>query len=107
MLALVQFGHSVREVEMPFRDFLFSGFLAGHAKTAMCEPKDLVRDHLPPFDPEDREETCEAVREACEQATDGETSAVRLDATDLRFVRRHLIADAPLILPFPHPLEAV
>ena len=107
MLALVRFGHNVREVEMPFRDFLFSGFLSGHARTAMCSPKDLVRDHLPPFDPDDREETREAVREACEQATDGETSAVRLDDADLRFVRRHLIDSDTLVIPFPQPLEAV
>ena len=107
MLALVQFGHSCRQIDMPFRDFLFSGFLSGHARAAMCDPEDLVRDHLPAFDADDEEETSEAFREACEQATDGETTNVRFDRRDLRFVRNAILSPEPHIIPFAQPLEAV
>jgi len=106
MLALIAFGHGCRQINMPFEDFLFSGFLSGHARAAMCDPEDLVRDHLPAFDPDDEEEVGEAFREACEQATEGEASNVRLDRRDLRFVRDTLVDPDPLILPFPHPLGA-
>ena len=107
MLALVQFGHSCRQIDMPFRDFLFSGFLSGHARAAMCSPEDLVRDHLPAFDPDDEEETCEAFREACEQATDCEATNIRLDRHDLRFVLNAILSPEPHIIPFAQPLEAV
>jgi len=107
MLALVQFGQGCRQINMPFEDFLFSGFLSGHARAAMCDPEDLVRDHLPAFDPDEEEEVGEAFREACEQATEGEASNVRLDGRDLRFVRDTLVEPEPNIIPFPHPLEAV
>ena len=107
MLALVQFGPDRRRINMPFEDFLFSGFLSGHARAAMCDPEDLVRDHLPAFDPDNEEETCEAFREACEQATDGEATNIRLDRADLRFVRNTLVEPDPLIIPFVQPLEAV
>jgi hypothetical protein len=107
MLALVHFGHDHRQVNMPFEDFLFSGFVSTHARAAMCDPEDLVRDHLPAFDPDDEEETCEAFREACEQATDGEATNIRLDRRDLHFVRNAILPREPRIIPFPHPLEAV
>jgi hypothetical protein len=107
MLALVQFGNDCRQINMPFRDFLFSGFLSGHARTAMCDPEDLVRDHLPAFDSDDEEETCEAFREACEQATDNEATNIHLDLADLRFVRNTLVDPDPCIIPFVQPLEAV
>ena len=107
MLALVQFGHDCRRINMPFEDFLFSGFLSGHARAAMCDPEDLVRDHLPVFDPEDEEETCEAFREACEQATDCEATNIRLDCHDLRFVRNAILSPEPNIILFHQPLEAV
>jgi hypothetical protein len=107
MLALVQFGHGCRQINMPFEDFLFSGFLSGHARAAMCDPEDLVRDHLPAFDPDEEEEVGEAFREACEQATEGEASNVRLDRHDLRFVRNAILSPEPNIIPFAQPLEAV
>ena len=107
MLALVQFGHDCRRINMPFEDFLFSGFLSGHARAAMCDPKDLVRDHLPAFDPDDEDETCEAFREACEQATDSEATNIHLDRADLRFVRNAILSPEPHIIPFAQPLEAV
>ena len=107
MLALVQFGPDCRQINMPFEDFLFSGFLSGHARAAMCDPKDLVRDHLPAFDPDDEDETCEAFREACEQATDSEATNIHLDRADLRFVRNTLVEPDPFIIPFAQPLEAV
>jgi hypothetical protein len=106
MLALVHFGHGLRQIDMPFRDFLFSGFLSPHARAAMCDPEDLVRDHLPAFDPDDEEETSEAFREACEQATGGETTGVRLDHADIAFARRRLVDPDACILHFPHPLGA-
>ena len=106
MLALVQFGPDCRRINMPFEDFLFSGFLSGHARAAMCDPEDLVRDHLPAFDPDDEDETQEAFREACEQATDGEATRVRLDREDLRFVRSRLAARESLCIPFGQPLGA-
>jgi hypothetical protein len=107
MLALLQFGHDHRQINMPFEDFLFSGFVSTHARAAMCDPEDLVRDHLPAFDPDDEEETREAFREACEQATDGEATNIRLDHRDLRFVRNAILPREPNIIPFPHVLEAV
>ena len=107
MLALVQFGHDCRRINMPFEDFLFSGFLSGHARAAMCDPKVLVRDHLPAFDPDDEDETCEAFREACEQATDSEATNIHLDIADLRFVRNAILSPEPHIIPFAQPLEAV
>jgi hypothetical protein len=107
MLALVQFGHDCRRINMPFEDFLFSGFLSGHARAAMCSPEDLVRDHLPAFDPDEEEEVGEAFREACEQATEGEASNVHLDGRDLRFVRNAILSPEPNIIPFHQPLEAV
>jgi hypothetical protein len=107
MLALVQFGPDCRQINMPFEDFLFSGFLSGHARAAMCDPEDLVRDHLPAFDPDDEEEVGEAFREACEQATDCEATNIRLDHADLRFVRDTLVEPEPNIIPFLQPLEAV
>ena len=107
MLALVQFGPDCRQINMPFEDFLFSGFLSGHARAAMCDPEDLVRDHLPAFDPDDEDETCEAFREACEQATDCEATNIRLDRRDLSFVRNALVEPEPNIIPFAQPLEAV
>jgi len=107
MLALVQFGQGCRQINMPFEDFLFSGFLSGHARAAMCDPEDLVRDHLPAFDVDDEEEVGEAFREACEQATEGEATGIRLDHADLRFVRDTLVDPDPFIIPFHQPLEAV
>jgi hypothetical protein len=107
MLALVQFGPDCRRINMPFEDFLFSGFLSGHARAAMCSPEDLVRDHLPTFDPGDDDEVGEAFREACEQATEGDASNIRLDRRDLRFVRNKLVDPDACIIPFAHPLEAV
>jgi hypothetical protein len=92
---------------MPFEDFLFSGFVSPHARAAMCDPEDLVRDHLPAFDPDDEEEVSEAFREACEQATDGEATNIRLDRRDLRFVRDAILPMEPNIIPFRCPLEAV
>jgi hypothetical protein len=107
MLALLQFGHDHRQINMPFEDFLFSGFVSGHARAAMCDPEDLVRDHLPAFDPDDEEEVNEAFREACEQATEGEATNIRLDDADLHFVRQAILSPEPHIIPFPQPLEAV
>lgn len=107
MLALLHFGSDHRQIDMPFEDFLLSGFIVPHAKAAMCAPEDLVRDHLPVFDPEDEDETGEAFREACEQATDGEATNIRLDRRDLHFVRNAIISSDPNIIPFPRPLEAV
>ncbi len=106
MNALVSFGRGVRSVELPFAAFLGSGFLAVHAKVAMCSPRDLVLDHLPSFDPDDEEEVREAFAEACEQATDGTTARVRLDREDLRFVRNRLLNDLPTGPKGPRPLMA-
>jgi len=105
MLALVALGHGVRSVDLPFAAFLGSGFLAIHARAAMCSPKELLSDHLPAFDPEDDEEVREAFAEACEQATDGQTARVKLDETDLRFVRRRFLPHTPSPLG-PRPLMA-
>jgi hypothetical protein len=107
MLALLHFGHDHRQINMPFADFLFSGFVSPHARAAMCDPEDLLRDHLPAFDPDDEEETCEAFREACEQATEGEATNIRLDDADLHFVRHAVLSPEPHIIPFHQPLEAV
>jgi hypothetical protein len=106
MMALVSFGRGVRSVELPFATFLVSGFLATRAKAAMCSPRDLVLDHLPPFDPDDEEEVREAFAEACEQATDGETARVSLDREDLRYVRNRLLHDLPTGPKGPQPLMA-
>lgn len=106
MIALVAFGHGVRSVDLPFAVFLGSGFLAAHAKAAMCTPKELVADHLPAFDPDDEDEVREAFAEACEQATDGETARIQLDEADLRFVRRRFLHDNPTGPHGPHPLMA-
>jgi hypothetical protein len=106
MLALIAFGNCIQRIDMAFEDFLDSGLFSGHAKAAMCTPEELVLDHLPVFDPDDEDETQEAFCEACEQATDGEATRIRLDREDLRFVHRRLVARESLCIPFAHPLEA-
>jgi hypothetical protein len=106
MLALIAFGNCIQRIDMAFEEFLDSGLFSGHAKAAMCTPEELVLDHLPVFDPDDEDETQEAFREACEQATDGEATRVRLDRDDLRFVRSRLVARESLCIPFGQPLGA-
>lgn len=93
-------------VRLPLEDFLESGLVRDRARTAMCTPEELVADHLPPFDQDDGDEMREAIAEACEWATEGDASAIRLDENDLKFARVRLFGGAPEPIPFPQPLDA-
>lgn len=93
-------------IDMPFEEFLGSSYMRNHARTGMCSPEHLLADHLPAFDPDDEDETHDAFSEACELATDGAAMGIRLDNTDLRFVRRHFCREHFAFVPSPGPLDA-
>ena len=108
MKALIRFdNHAPRPIEMPFREFIdSSGFRSRIHPAWSGTPEEVLTDHLPPFDSGDDEELCAAVCEACEIATDSETSRLRLDAEDLRFVRRRLLPLAFAAPPVSTPPDA-
>ena len=82
-------GKAPFQMKLGFEDFLYSGLMRRQSKVAMCEPEDLIMDHLPPFDWADDEEISEAFAEACEEAAEYQIDKVRMDGNDLVFIRRH------------------
>ena len=100
-------GTSACQMKLGFEDFLYSGLMRRQSKVAMCEPEDLIMDHLPPFDWNDDEEVSEAFAEACEEASEYEVEKVRLDDLDLAFIRRHFARPERLRLVLPELTPAV
>ena len=82
-------GRAPCQMRLGFEDFLCSGLVRRQSMVAMCEPEDLIMDHLPPFDWGSDEEVSEAFAEACEEAVEYRIDKVRLDDQDLAFIRRH------------------
>ncbi len=82
-------GASACQMKLGFEDFLYSGLMRRQSMVAMCEPEDLIMDHLPHFDWGSDEEVAEAFAEACEEAVEYQVDKVSLDDNDLIFIRRH------------------
>ena len=82
-------GKAPIQVRLGFEDFLYSGLMRRQSLVAMCEPEDLIMDHLPPFDWGSDEEVSEAFSEACEEAVEYQVDKVQMDGNDLAFIRRH------------------
>jgi len=80
-----------KRVQLSFQDFLYSGTMRSQAVSAMCEPEDLIYDHLPGFDCSEPEEVREAFAEACEAGSGYAVDKVELDDNDLNFVRRRFL----------------
>jgi len=90
-LASTTSGNRGAQLQLSFEDFLYSGCMRRQATTAMCEPEDVIYDHLPTFDCGEPEEIREAFAEACEAGSDYTVDKVELDDQDLNFVRRRFI----------------
>ena len=100
-------GTSACQMKLGFEDFLYSGLMRRHSKVAMCEPEDLIIDHLPRFDWNDDDELSGAFVEACEEASEYRVEKVRLDDSDLKFIRRHFFKPDRLRLVMPELTPAV
>ncbi len=94
-------NHRPARLQLSFEDFLYSGIMRRHSMVAMCEPEDLIMDHLPPFEWGDDSEISGAFAEACEQAVEYEVEKVTLDDTDVEFIREHFSAQPGRVLFFP------
>ena len=100
-------GKAPFQMKLGFEDFLYSGLVRRQSMVAMCEPEDLIMDHLPPFDWADDEEISEAFAEACEEAVEYQVDKVRMDGNDLAFIRRHFARPDRLRLVQYELLQAV
>ena len=80
-------------LQLTFEDFLHSGCMRSRAVSAMCDPEDLIYDHLPAFDCGEPDEIREAFAEACEQGSDHAVSKVELDDRDLEYVRTRFLRE--------------
>ena len=100
-------GKAPFQMKLGFEDFLYSGLVRRQSMVAMCEPEDLIMDHLPSFDWGDDEEISEAFAEACEEAVEYQIDKVHMDNNDLEFIRRHFARPDRLRLVQNEMLHAV
>lgn len=108
MIATVHIpGCGRRRIRMPLAEFFETPFMLRRAKTAMCEPLELLCDYLPGDPPlDDPEEFSSMVAEACENATNFALESVALDDDDVSYCSRVLVWPPPMPDP-PTPALAM